>query len=135
MPPRYSVSKVNNTGALRLLRVFLCHCSEDKRRVRALYERLAADGLAPWLDTEEAEAGQDFNSEIQKAVRSSDIFIVCLSGQSITKEGYVQKEIRFALEAAQEKPEGTIYIIPLRLEECRSPRTVGKTALGELLQS
>ncbi|MBK8784742.1 MAG: hypothetical protein IPO22_23775 [Anaerolineales bacterium] len=36
----------------------------------------------------------------------------------LPKRGYVNKEIRRALDVADEKPEGTIYVIPLRLDEC-----------------
>ncbi len=60
--------------------------------------------------------------EIPKAIRNSSVVIVCLSKNSITKEGYIQKEIKIALDAADEKPEGTIYIIPVRLEECEVPQ-------------
>ena len=42
----------------------------------------------------------------------------------MTKAGFVQKEIRVALEVAEEQPEGVIYIIPLRLEECTVPTTL-----------
>ena len=59
--------------------------------------------------------GQDWDLEIQKAVHKSDTVVVCLSNSSITKEGYIQKEIRFALDVADEKPEGTIFLIPARL--------------------
>jgi len=40
---------------------------------------------------------------------------------SVTKAGYVQKEIRKVLDVADEQPEGTIYVIPLKLEECDVP--------------
>jgi hypothetical protein len=46
---------------------------------------------------------------------------VCLSRTSAKKTGYVQKEIKFALDRADEKPEGTKYIIPVRLEDCEVP--------------
>jgi len=37
------------------------------------------------------------------------------------KSGYVQKEIRYALDVADEKPENAIFLIPCRLEECEVP--------------
>ena len=46
---------------------------------------------------------------------------VCLSSQSVRKEGFLQKEIKFALDVADEKPEGTIFIIPVKLDECQLP--------------
>ncbi len=107
----------------RKLRVFLCHASQDKPAVRELYKKLAAEKwIEPWLDEEELYPGQDWNMEIEKAVEAADAIIVCLSKGSITKEGYVQREIRTALDYADYKPEGTLYVIPIRLEECEPPR-------------
>src|ERR1041384_8722341 len=103
------------------LRVFLCHGREDKPQVRELYIQLQTDGFAPWLDEEDLLPGQDWQLEITKAVRASDIVIVCLSQTSTTKSGFVQKEIKFALDVADEKPVGTIFLIPLRFENCDVP--------------
>lgn len=105
----------------RLLKVFLCHSTSDKSVVRDLYRRLLADGFDPWLDEEKLLGGQTWELEIPKAVKESDVVIICLSRNSINKKGYVQKELRFALDVADEQPEGTIYLIPLRLEECELP--------------
>jgi formylglycine-generating enzyme required for sulfatase activity len=105
----------------RPLKVFLCHSKEDKPKVRELYRRLTSDGFDAWLDEEKLVPGQDWDVEIRKAVRKSDVVAVCLSKRSITKEGYVQKEIRFALDLADEKPDSTIFLIPARLEDCSVP--------------
>lgn len=107
----------------RPLRVFLCHSSNDKLAVRELYQKLRAESwIQPWLDEEELYPGQDWNMEIEKAVEAADAIIVCLSKGSITKEGYIQRELRIVLDFADYKPEGTLYIIPVRLEECEPPR-------------
>jgi formylglycine-generating enzyme required for sulfatase activity len=103
----------------RKLRVFLCHASQDKPAVRELYKRLKSeDWIDPWLDEENLIGGQDFDLEIYKATREADAIIICLSKISVAKEGYVNKEIRRALDIAQEKLEGAIYLIPLRLDDC-----------------
>jgi repressor LexA len=106
----------------RRMRVFLCHSSGDKLSVRQLYRRLKACNLDPWLDEENLLPGQDWENEIRKAVREADVVIVCLSHGSISKTGFVQKEIKFALDVAEEKPEDTIFLIPLKLEECVIPQ-------------
>lgn len=107
----------------RKLRVFLCHASQDKPVVRELYQRLNAEGwIVPWLDEENLLPGQDWDMEIEKAVEVADVVLVCVSSRSVTKEGYIQREIKFALDIALEKPEGTIFIIPLRLDDCDVPR-------------
>src|SRR2546426_12139822 len=111
-----SISPNRKPSKRRPLRVFLCHASSDKPAVRVLYERLRTRNIRPWLDEKMLLPGQDWDLEIKKAVHNSDVVVVCLSRSSITKEGYVQKEIRFALDVAAEKPEGTIFVIPVRLE-------------------
>ena len=100
----------------RELKAFLCHSSEDKPIVRELYSRLRQDGVNPWLDETDILPGQDWDMEIRLAVRDSDAILVCLSHSSVEKEGYIQKEIKFALDVADEKPEGTIFIIPIKLD-------------------
>ena len=92
-----------NVHLNRPIRVFLCHASSDKPAVRELYHRLKADGFAPWLDEEDLLPGQDWQREIPKAVRAADVVIVCLSRGSISKAGYVQKEIKFALDVADDR--------------------------------
>ena len=107
----------------RPLRVFLCHSSNDKPAVRELYQKLRAETwIQPWLDEEELYPGQDWNLEIEKAVEAADAILVCLTKNSINKEGYVQRELRIVLDFADYKPEGTIYILPVRLENCEPPR-------------
>jgi hypothetical protein len=103
------------------LKAFLCHSSADKPAVRQLYERLQAKGIEPWLDVKNILPGQDWDLEIRRAVRDSHVVLVCLSNQSTTRAGYLQKEIKFVLDRADEQPEGTIFVIPLKLEECEMP--------------
>ena len=119
----------------RSLRVFLCHASSDKPAVRQLYERLKKDKVDAWLDEEKLIPGQNWQIEIPKAVRDSDVVIVCLSPQSVNKEGFIQKEIRIALDAADEKPEGTIFIIPARLENCNMPERISQFHWVDLFTS
>jgi len=101
----------------RPLKVFLCHAHSDKNVVRDLYLRLKRDGVDAWLDKEKLLPGQDWEYEIRRAVHQSDVVVVCLSKQ-FNQAGFRQKEVRLALETAMEQPEGEIFIIPARLEEC-----------------
>ena len=87
----------------RPLKAFLCHASGDKPAVRELYKRLVFEGVDAWLDKEKLLPGQDWRVEIPKAVQEADVVIVFLSKNSITKEGYVQKEIKDALDVAEER--------------------------------
>jgi hypothetical protein len=103
------------------LSVFLCHSSSDKPAVRSLHAQLLRDGISPWLDEADILPGQDWDSEIRRAIRNCHIVLVCLSKDSINRVGYIQKEIRQVLDVADEQPDGTIFLIPVRLEECEVP--------------
>ena len=47
--------------------------------------------------------------------------MVFLSTRSVEKVGYVQREFRRALYHAEEKPEGFIHTIPVKLDDCMVP--------------
>ena len=57
------------------------------------------------------------NWKSAKLFVKADVVVVCLSKQ-FNQAGFRQKEVRLALDTAMEKPEGEIFIIPARLEEC-----------------
>lgn len=104
------------------LNVFLCHAKEDSERVAELYHSLEAHGIDPWMDDEDLLPGHDWKAEIRDAIHESHVVLVCLSQSSVDKRGYVQKEIKIALEMSDREPEGAIFIIPVRLEECFVPK-------------
>lgn len=112
--------------ALSAVRIFLCHSSSDKPAVRQLYNRLLTDGFRPWLDEEDLLPGQDWNLEIGRAIRASEVVLVCLSKESVSRTGYVQREIREVLDAADARPEGALFVVPARLESCPIPERLAK---------
>jgi len=103
------------------LTVFLCHSSADKPAVRLLHRRLSDAGVKPWLDEVDLLPGQVWEREIPSAVRGSDAVLVCLSSTSVGKKGYLQREIKHALDAAEEQSDDSIFLIPGRLEPCEVP--------------
>ncbi|NWJ49185.1 MAG: SUMF1/EgtB/PvdO family nonheme iron enzyme [Chloroflexi bacterium] len=108
------------------LKVFLCHSHKDKHRVYELYQQLQNEGwIQPWLDKEDLTPGDNWELEIPKEVRQSHIVIVCLSPNATDAAGYVHKEIKLALDVADQQPEGAIFLVPLKLEECRVPERLG----------
>ena len=80
----------------------------------------------PWLDKEDLLPGQDWQRAITEAVRTADVVLVCLSKCSIAKTGYVQREIAYALDRADEHPEDRIYLIPVKLEPCQVPQRLSR---------
>lgn len=126
-PTKKSKSKSDPSGdnivrpITKPLRVFMCHSSADKVTVRALTKQLQSIGLDVWLDEERLLPGQDWKREISRALWFSDVVVVCLSQSAITNSGFVQKEIKLALDVAGEKPAGAIFLIPILLEPCQVP--------------
>ncbi len=107
----------------RPLQVFLSYASQDKPLVRELSRRLVAEGwIDTWQDEKNLLPGQDWRVKIEEAVEEADVVIIVLSQHSVSKEGHVQKELRYAREIALEKPDDAIFLIPLRLDECEVPR-------------
>jgi hypothetical protein len=121
--PLYDRADSDEFGPLpaRSPRVFLCHANEDKMTVRELHHRLLQNGIQAWLDEENLLPGKDWRLEISNAMRASDAVLVCISRLSVGKTGYVQREIREAIEIAELQPDGVIFLIPVRLEDCPVP--------------
>lgn len=126
------------------LKIFLSYAFDDNARVRQLYAQLVKLGADPWLDTEKLLPGQDWKLEISKALDDVDAIILCLTQRSVSKEGYVQKELRLALDRGLEMPEGGIFLIPAKLEPCEMPYSLkgyqwvdlfSDNGMGKLIQS
>jgi hypothetical protein len=101
--------------------IFLSYAKEDGSKVKVIYKKLRREHLNPWLDIADLLPGQEWDKVIIKTIRHARFVIVFLSKNSVNKRGYVQKEIKEALDAAEMMPEGEIFIIPVRLEECEVP--------------
>jgi hypothetical protein len=91
----------------------------------AIYDRLKELGYQPWLDKRDLLPGQRWRTEIPKAIRASDYILIFLSKTSVAKRGYVQPEFKLALEIRREIPEGTTYVILVRLDGCKIPDQFG----------
>jgi predicted Rossmann-fold nucleotide-binding protein len=104
-------------------KVFLSYAREDQKTVYKIYHFLKNNGADPWLDVENLLPGQDWEYEIEVAIENSHYFIACLSENSVTKTGYVQVERLQGLEQQKRRPEGAIYVIPVRLDDCKPSRS------------
>ena len=103
----------------RKLKVFLSHAPGDLSAARELYGQLAAEGwLDVWFGEERLAPGVHTNLEIEQAISTTHLAIVCISKDATTQSGLFQKELRLILDAEQNVPAGTIFVVPLKLEEC-----------------
>jgi hypothetical protein len=108
-----------------MAQIFLSYAREDEEQVKKLYQKLSDAGFKPWMDTQDLLPGEIWKSRIPQAIRESDFFLACLSCNSVTKRGWIQREIKDALDIWQDNLDGDIYLIPARLEDCEVPERLG----------
>jgi len=110
------------------LRVFISYAREDTEAANRLYNDLKLSGFDPWLDTQSLLGGDNWKISIKEAIRNSRYFIPLLSSNSVEKVGYVQRELKEALEVLLEFPQSKRFVIPARLDESK----VNDEKLGEI---
>jgi len=102
------------------LQAFISYAREDFDTALRLYKSLEGrrdeTGVSAWLDRQRLLPGMDWEREITRALEASSFVIVVISESSMTKEGYVQKEIRRALDRLSTFPPGKIFLIPVRID-------------------
>lgn len=68
-----------------MTKVFISHSSIDNDYALKLAEELRKSNVDVWLDTAELQAGDDWQSKIMRAVKSSDTFVTLLSASSVAQ--------------------------------------------------
>jgi hypothetical protein len=111
---------------MEISQVFLSYAREDADAAARLNSRLRKDGFHVWMDQHDLLPGEEWQRAISSAIRQSKVFVALLSENAITKTGYIQKEIREALELAELKPDRAVFVIPARLEQCAVPESLRK---------
>lgn len=115
-------------------RIFLSYAREDRAKAEQLYDSLAKEGFRPWMDTRDLQPGSMWQESIETALRDSDFVLALLSNNSISKRGYIQRELKAAISLLLEKPESDIFLIPIRLEECPLPASLAHIQSVDLFE-
>ena len=119
--PSASSDQTEAPGGIPDHLVFLSYSPEDRQAAQKLSQNLSDAGARTWLDQNNLLPGQVWQQEIRHAIRSSNVFLVLLSTHVVRKTGYIQKEIKFALDEMDARPQDKTYIIPVRLDNCQVP--------------
>ncbi len=104
--------------------VFISYAREDREVAIKLYNNLVSYGINAWIDIRKLLPGQKWKDVIIKAINQCSHFIAIFSENSVSKRGYVQKEVAAALEILEKLPSSSIYFIPVRLDECEPSHNV-----------
>jgi len=101
--------------------VFLSYCHDDKDAVRKLHDDLVHAGEPVWWD-QDILPGQNWKQSIRRAMKDAHAVVVCLS-QAIAKRerSGVFPELRDAIGEYRLYPPGSIFLIPVRLDDCDVP--------------
>lgn len=97
--------------------IFVSYASPDRERVRPFCEFLKGVGLTVWVDYEQLRPGQNWDFEIKRALRHAGFVIAFISHNSINRRGYVQRELKAALDRLAEKLIDDIFFIPVLLDD------------------
>ena len=107
-------------------KIFISYAKEDFIYAERLYNYLEDNGFKPWIDKEGILPGQDWNFVIKKELREANYIILILSDISVQKRGYIQRELKTALDYVEEKLEDDIYLIPLKINNCVVPEKLSR---------
>ena len=133
-PPVFWPLGVDMSPPEPLAHVFLSYAREDEEQVDGLYRKLFDAGFKPWMDQKDILPGEKWRFSIRKAIRHSDFFLACLSANSVNKRGFLQKEIKDALDIKQGMLDSDIYLIPARLEDCEVPESLRDSQWVDLFE-
>ena len=100
-------------------KVFLSYGREELDSAKRMYKELKKAGLSVWFDKESLLPGHKWKNEIKKAIRTSRYFLALMSKKSLDRKGFLNKELTEALEILDEYPESDIFLIPVRIDECK----------------
>jgi TIR domain len=98
------------------VRIFLSYAHADGDGVGRIYQQLKDRGYKPWADREDILGGGEWEPAIRTGIREADLFLLCMARHSLLRRGVLQKEIRIALDVAEEKLDTDIFLIPVWIQ-------------------
>lgn len=103
--------------------IFLIYAHEDIKSAKSISSQLRELGFSPWLDVEQISPGQIWQKAVIRGIEESAIALVLVS-EHLSKTGFVQQELKIALEALQEREREIGPVIPVRLDESPVPENL-----------
>lgn len=114
--------------------IFVSYARPDVRPAEAVVTLLKAAGFPTWFDKNNLLGGQDWQLEIRKAIATADLFMLCLSTNSVGRVGFYQGEMTYALQQAELRPQGKVYIMPVRLNHCPIPDRIARWQVVDIFE-
>lgn len=99
------------------LTVFLSYASPDRERVRPFFENLKQAQFDVWVDFDKIKVGQNWDLEILRGLNHADFILLFISRNSVDRRGYVQRELKIAIDRRMEKLAEDIFLLPVLLDD------------------
>ena len=107
---------------LSVAHIFLSYVREDRLLVDRLAARLSQAGFELWLDSGQLKPGQQWPSEIRKAIEEAAFFIACFSeAHQARSRSYTNEELTLAIEELRLRPAGRTWLIPVEFSKDSVP--------------
>lgn len=103
--------------------VFLSYAREDGDAVATLKAKLEAQGCVVWFDRERNHAGDDFERNMERAIKEkASVFVSCVSEATEAKGlGWCHRERKWAAKRSEFFSEGEIFYVPTSLDGVEMP--------------
>lgn len=109
---------MENQPGTRQPKIFLSYAQSDRPKVEQIASALRTAGMSVWLDAWELALGDSITERVERAVQTSDVFLVFLSPASVGST-WVQGEFNHML--TREMTDRAISVVPVLLENCEIP--------------
>jgi TIR domain/Protein of unknown function (DUF3298) len=97
--------------------IFISYATPDRDRVLPFYNHLTSLGFNVWMDVRCLKPDQTWDFEIKRALNKASLILIFISKNSCDRRGYVQRELRLALDKINEKLVEDIFVIPVLLDD------------------
>ena len=104
--------------------IFISYATPDRDRVLPFFDHLTSHGFNVWIDVRCIKPGQNWDFEIKRALNKASLILIFISNNSCNRRGYVQRELRLALDKINETLFDDIYAIPVLLDDSPVPEQI-----------
>lgn len=98
--------------------IFISYAPPNAGMAHSIFQRLREARFHPWIDPESNVEGAEWEYAIERALKESHVVLVLLSKESVTCDGFLQKQIHTALDIWKHKAPGEVHLLAVRVEEC-----------------
>lgn len=102
-------------------RIFIIYSHKDKEKAQELSEELRSLGFNPWFDQQELLPGQKWQEAIKQAIEDSAIALYLVSKNTEKSKGFINNEMKAAMQVLRARNDTYSPVIPVLLEESALP--------------